>query len=46
MQHILSNYPGLDIISGSVFDLMFENSEVDHEGVQISGLMLGTFPLY
>ena len=45
MQQILFSYPGLDVIAGSVFDLKFEHSELDHEGVKISGLTLGTFHL-
>jgi tRNA uridine 5-carboxymethylaminomethyl modification enzyme len=45
MQKILFNYPGLDVFTGSVFDLKFEHSELDHNGVRISGLMLGAFHL-
>jgi hypothetical protein len=44
MQQILFNYPGLDIFAGSVFDLRFQHSELDHEGVKISGVTLGIFP--
>lgn len=40
MQQLLFNYPGLDVLAGSVFDLNFEHSEL---GARISGVTLGTF---
>ena len=41
MQHLLFNYPGLEVRAGSVFDLMFEPPESGHEWGQIAGVKLG-----
>jgi hypothetical protein len=41
MQRLLFDYPGLDALAGSVFDLKFDHS--DHEGVKISGVALGKY---
>jgi len=41
MQHLLFNYPGLEVRAGSVFDLMFEPPECGHEWGQIAGIKLG-----
>lgn len=41
MQHLIFNYPGLDVLAGSVFDLNFEGSRPER-GARISGVILGT----
>jgi len=44
MQHILNNYPGLDIRAGSVFDLVLDYTEPSPNPLgKISGVLLGKF---
>lgn len=51
MQHTLSTYPNLDIRSGSVLDLVFDNSRFNGESGAnqetwgtVTGVRLGNFP--
>jgi tRNA uridine 5-carboxymethylaminomethyl modification enzyme len=42
MQDILHNYPGLDIMAGSVFDLVLDQSNAEHERwAKVIGVKLG-----
>ena len=40
MQHLIFNYPGLDVLAGSVFDLNFEGSGPEQRA-RVSGVRLG-----
>ena len=42
MQSLLFNYPGLEVRAGSVFDLLFDGSDVGKPWGKVVGVKLGT----